>query len=129
YGYAMLFYDTVSSAVLENVQFKYGGMGYNLASGTNNFIRHVVFGTCENGVVANSGDVHLQNVLNYKSKNAFVMYPNTFLTGEHVTISEAQYLTNYSTGGTVTLTNSLLIAVTNIGTMYGANNIINSSTT
>jgi len=71
-----------------------------------------------------AGSWNLQNILMARVGSAVVSASTATVNGEHWTVAQANTL---NSGGTLSLTNSLLNAITNLGTFTSVNNATNNS--
>src|SRR5437667_1616653 len=100
---------------------------YDNDTGYPHYLSHAQLVHCRKGVMPHNTTFFVRNVLMNNVQTNF--YNTTYsATGhvEHLTVNVANYL-NGSTNITLNVTNSLLVAVTNIGTIFGSSNATNSS--
>jgi|GEM_PF-1414484 len=122
-GRQLRFLDLGLPVVVEHLRIKHGYEGlYFQGSNPANLVRHCQFVNCRYPV-SNSAStpVRMENVLIQGGKSTGTVFTGAFtpFTGEHLTIHQAPSLL---TGGSLTLTNSIIAAVTSVQTYFGAGN-------
>ena len=115
FGFPYLYF--VEASQLANVRFSYGNPAiyYDIGSG-NHSLRHGQFVHCPVGIwIDDTATIKLGNVLMYDLTTA--IYGNSWGgTAEHLTVSKCTILaSNEGAVATLTLTNCLLVNVTNAG--------------
>jgi len=128
YALNALYYSSSQAADLEHLRVRYATNGIVVAGQSGHRVRHVQSLECDRPISVLSTTLTLQNALLERSSVEAIYLTGTApgLVGEHVTIHGAARVVN-STG--LTLTNSLLVSVTNwTYTFAGAHNATNSST-
>ncbi len=102
-----------TNAILQNLRIAYAqnAMVFNGSSG--HIVSHAQLVNCANGVTATNTDFSLRNALLY---NVLTNFDGSSATGrcEHLTVDTANWMNNNS-ALTLTMTNSLLVGVTNTG--------------
>jgi Big-like domain-containing protein/fibronectin type III domain protein len=106
---------------LEHFRFRYAQVGVHFNGGLGNVLSHAQFVNCSNAVEQTSSDLSLRNALIHRANNAFAGNSGSTNRGEHLTVHE---VINHHVSGNpaLFLTNSLLVAVTNVGTYSGLSN-------
>jgi RHS repeat-associated protein len=110
---------------LANLRIRHARTAIALNYSNHHRLSHAQFYACEHGIEGASADLTVRNVLFSSVLNSFRGNPFT-VRGAHVTALNAAWL-NYLSYSTVTLTNSLLVAVTNTGYYTGTGNGVASS--
>jgi hypothetical protein len=106
---------------LEHFRFRYAQVGVHFSGGLGNVLSHAQFVNCSNAVEQTSSDVSLRNALIHRANKGFVGNSGSTNRGEHLTLHEV--INHHSSGNPVLfLTNSLLVAVTNVGSYSGLSN-------
>ena len=101
---------------------------YDSDTGYPHFLSHAQIVHCRKGILPHNTAFHVRNVLMHDVLTNF--YNTTHnATGyvHHLTANTAAYLNGSSSLITLNVTNSLLVAVTNVGTISGSSNATNSS--
>jgi F5/8 type C domain-containing protein len=101
---------------------------YDSDTGYPHYLSHAQLVHCKKGILPHNTAFHVRNVLMHDVLTNF--YNTTYnATGyvHHLTANTAAYLNGSSSLITLNVTNSLLVAITNIGTISGSSNATNSS--
>lgn len=103
-----------TNAVLQNLRIAYAQSAIVFNGRTGHVVSHAQLVNCANGITATNAEFSLRNALLY---NVLTNFNGSSATGhcEHLTINTASWM-NKSNAITLTLTNSLLVGVTNAGT-------------
>ncbi len=103
-----------TNAVLQSLRIAYAQSAIVFNGSTGHIVSHAQLVNCANGIAATNADFSLRNALLY---NVLTNFNGASATGrcEHLTIDTANWLNNNS-AITLTMTNSLLVGVTNAGT-------------
>ncbi|MBI4326532.1 MAG: hypothetical protein HY674_14895 [Chloroflexi bacterium] len=103
-------------AVLQNLRIAYASNAIAFSGQSGYDISHAQFVNCQNGICATNAAFSLRNALFH---NVLTNFNGSSSTGrcEHVTVDTASWLNYNSACQNLYLTNSLLVAVTNVGTL------------
>jgi hypothetical protein len=115
---------------LKHLRFRYAhlGVGFDL-DGVTNSLSHAQFVHCQFGVYGDTTRFHLRNALFYDVATPIVGQGFT-ATGEHLTVHQSgQLATQLAYPGSLALTNSLLVNVTNSGNVSLATYAVVTGTT
>jgi hypothetical protein len=109
-----------TAAVLQNFRIVRAQAGIAINGQSGHVFSHGQFVDCQNGIKpTSSSDLSLRNVLFHNVLTNFNGSSSTARC-EHVTVNTASWC-NYNSGCTIYLTNSLLAAITNTGTLAVTN--------
>ncbi len=115
-------------AVLKNLRIAYASNAIAFSGQSGYVISHAQFVNCQNGICATNAAFSLRNALFH---NVLTNFNGSSSTGrcEHVTVDTASWLNYNSACQNLYLTNSLLVAVTNIGTLTVGDTVGTNSST
>ena len=104
---------------MQNLRFSYAQTALVLSGGSSNVFSHVQMVSCQNGIRATNAIFYLRNALLW---NVLTDFAGSVSTGavEQLTVDTASLL---NTNLTLSLTNCLLVAVTNTGTTFTSNSV------
>jgi hypothetical protein len=102
-----------TNAILQNLRIAFAQSAIVFNGSTGHVVSHAQLVNCANGVTATNTDFSLRNALLY---NVLTNFDGSSATGrcEHLTVDTANWMNNNS-ALTLTMTNSLLVSVTNTG--------------
>ena len=128
YGGNAIFCNDVGTPLeLRHLQIRYIFNGITIAFGTHE-VRDVKFVRVATAFYLGAASVAARNVLIQEAGCVFSGEAGANLYGENLTVNQAGYLYCYSDGGILTLTNSLLVLVTNWGNAFtSVNNATNET--
>ena len=124
---AILFNPATAPVTLEYVRLAYASLGVQIAQSTGHVVRHCQFEGCKTAIYFLTTTGAVQNVLIHDADlAAFKCGNNAKASAEQVTVNAVNDLVSL---GTLYVTNSLLISVTNwgAGTFSGVYNATNSA--
>ncbi len=103
-----------TNAILQNLRISYAQSAIVFNGKTGHIVSHAQLVNCANGIAATNAEFSLRNALLY---NVITNFNGSTSTGrcEHLTVDTANWLNN-NNAITLTMTNSLLLGVTNVGT-------------
>ena len=127
YASTALFIDANTagaSATLQNLRIVNAQTGIGINGRSGHVFSHAQLVNCQNGIAATNADFSLRNAL---FNNVLTNFTGSSSTGrvEHMTVDTATWL-NKDIGANLFLTNCLLVAVTNTGSI-GASNVVCST--
>jgi len=117
YAYCGMYLAYWEPSDVHDIRFSYMGYGIQLYDSTNilHSIRDCQFTSSERGVYAQNSTVALQNLLFYKQSVAAIFGRYSTISGEHLTFDQVYRALEE---GTLGLTNSILVLVSNTPTGY-----------
>lgn len=125
-------YTSGQTATIKHVRVSHAYTAFSFYTGTGHEVKHVQIVHCSSAFTPYYADVRLRNVLVHLADRVVSGSgaASATMRFEHLTASAANYL-NWDTwsgpSSTTLLTNSLFVAVTNVGTYSGANNASNTT--
>ena len=127
YATAALRLNSGTNVTMQNLRFSYAQTALTVNGGGSNVFSHVQMVNCQNGIRATNAIFYLRNALLWNVLTNFGGSSSTG-SGEQLTADTASWL-NMNTNLTLSLTNCLLVAVTNKGAFTGNSVSIASTTT
>ena len=124
YAAAALYLNGGTSVTMQNLRFSFAQTALVLNGSSNNIFSHVQMVNCQNGISATNATFCLRNALLWNVRTNFGGSGSTGAV-EQLTVDTASRLNNNLT---LSLTNCLLVAVTNAGT-FASNSVSIVSTT
>ena len=127
YATAALRLNSGTNVTMQNLRFSFAQTALTVNGGGSNVFSHVQMVNCQNGIRATNAIFYLRNALLWNVLTNFGGSSSTG-SGEQLTADTASWL-NMNTNLTLSLTNCLLVAVTNKGAFTGNSVSIASTTT
>ena len=131
-SYALNCYNSGVPVNLHNLRISYAQCGVRVDSSTGSVIRDCQFFNDTIPLYVNNATLSVQNSLmqNVPAQSQCIYANNATVAAQQLTVHNADTLWTNASASTLALTNSLLIAVTNLGSAFtGSHNATNSSDT
>lgn len=114
--------SSISNFQIAHLRVAHAKSAIELQQKTGHVLSHLQLVNCQNGILPTSADFSLRNALFHKVLTNFTGSASVGRI-EHLTANTAIRLHSASTFSSLYLTNSLLVAVTNVGTMTVTNKV------
>lgn len=116
------------STTIRNIRVTHSAKGIKLTGGSSHVIENAQFVNCTTGIYLDGATLSLRNALFYNSGSVLAGQNSNVGRLEHVTVNGATSFNYNNSIGTLTVTNSLLVAVGTLGTYSGTSVSTASST-
>jgi hypothetical protein len=125
--YALRFWNVSTPVTIQHIRVSHANFGMVLYAPSGHVVQHVQFVRCSTPIGSSGNSFTTRNLLmHHAATRGFHLLSGSTATGENLTLHEVAQVVN--TSNALSLTNSLLVSVTNwTYSFYGANNATNSS--